>query len=254
MKTKICATCGVEKNISEFNKKIGGRHGVVAHCRTCLKIERRQYYKDKRDKFKEYHKKYYNANRKEIIKHQTEYTNLNKENIKLYHDEWRSLHKNEIKNYCENNKHKLREYSKEWRSKNYDRATEYDKEYGRTHRKEKREYKKRKYYNDENYKIEQISRSRIVSALKRKSTQKQYYLFELIGCTIDELKKHIESQFKPGMTWKNWNHKTWHVDHIKPIASFDLTKPEEQKKAFHFSNLQPLWAEENLKKGAKYVA
>ena len=71
-----------------------------------------------------------------------------------------------------------------------------------------------------------------------------------MGCTIDELIAHIEKQFKPGMNWSN--HGKWHIDHIRPCSSFELTDIEEQKKCFHFSNLQPLWAEENLKKAARY--
>jgi hypothetical protein len=70
----------------------------------------------------------------------------------------------------------------------------------------------------------------------------------LLGCTIEELKKHIESQFQPGMSWGNWNLYGWHIDHRTPIVSFDLFDPEQQKICFHFSNLQPLWAADNLRK------
>jgi hypothetical protein len=70
---------------------------------------------------------------------------------------------------------------------------------------------------------------------------------ELVGCSANELKAHLESQFKPGMSWDNYG--KWHVDHIKPCASFDLTQEEEQRKCFHFTNLQPLWEYENLSKG-----
>jgi len=63
---------------------------------------------------------------------------------------------------------------------------------------------------------------------------------------------HIEKQFKPGMNWENYSLYGWHIDHIRPCASFDLTKEEEIQKCFHYSNLQPLWAEENLKKAATW--
>jgi hypothetical protein len=69
----------------------------------------------------------------------------------------------------------------------------------------------------------------------------------LVGCTIEELWIHLEKQFKPGMTKEN--HGKWHVDHIKPCSSFDLTKASEQRECFHYTNLQPLWASENLSKG-----
>ena len=73
-----------------------------------------------------------------------------------------------------------------------------------------------------------------------------------LGCSIEELKRHLESQFAEGMNWDNYGLKGWHIDHIKPLDAFELEDPEELKKACHFSNLQPLWAKDNLKKGAKY--
>ena len=80
-------------------------------------------------------------------------------------------------------------------------------------------------------------------------------MLELIGCTSDKMKAHLEAQFSPGMTWDNYGHPNggytagWHIDHIIPCAAFDLTDPVEQKQCFHYTNLQPLWAEDNLKKG-----
>jgi hypothetical protein len=72
----------------------------------------------------------------------------------------------------------------------------------------------------------------------------------LLGCTLDELRSHLEAQFKPGMTWENYGYRGWHVDHIRPCSNFDLSDPEQQRQCFHFTNLQPLWAELNLKKAA----
>jgi hypothetical protein len=73
-----------------------------------------------------------------------------------------------------------------------------------------------------------------------------------LGCTVDELKIYLESQFQPGMSWNNYGQDTWHIDHIKPLASFDLSNSDELKKAVHYTNLQPLWAKDNLKKSNKY--
>jgi len=74
--------------------------------------------------------------------------------------------------------------------------------------------------------------------------------FELVGCSRDELVSHLESKFTEGMMWDNYG--TWHVDHIKPCCSFNLEDPEEQKKCFHWTNLQPLWAKDNTSKGGKF--
>lgn len=75
---------------------------------------------------------------------------------------------------------------------------------------------------------------------------------ELTGCSKDDLYSHLESKFTEGMTWENYG--KWHIDHIKPCASYNLTDIEEQKKCFHWTNLQPLWAIDNMRKGAKYAS
>jgi len=74
---------------------------------------------------------------------------------------------------------------------------------------------------------------------------------ELVGCSIEELMKHIESQFTDGMSWENQGE--WHIDHVRPCASFDLTDEQQQRECFHYTNLQPLWAEDNLRKRAKII-
>lgn len=70
----------------------------------------------------------------------------------------------------------------------------------------------------------------------------------LIGCDADTLCLILEAQFLPGMTWDNYG-SAWHVDHIIPLSAYDLTDPEQQREAFHYINLQPLWAHENMAKG-----
>jgi len=75
----------------------------------------------------------------------------------------------------------------------------------------------------------------------------------LLGCSITTLKVHLERGFKVGMSWENYGRRGWHVDHIRPLRSFNLTDPEQIQKAFHYQNLQPLWARENLQKGSKFL-
>ena len=74
----------------------------------------------------------------------------------------------------------------------------------------------------------------------------------LIGCSFPELRQYLEKQFKEGMSWGNYGINGWHIDHLRPCASFDLSKPEEQQKCFHYTNLQPMWASENFSKSDKY--
>jgi len=106
-----------------------------------------------------------------------------------------------------------------------------------------------KYTNDILYRLRVITRTRFKRALNNK--YKIDSPIKLIGCSIIELKKHIEKNFKSGMSWNNYNFYSWHIDHIKPCAMFDLTNIEEQKKCFHYTNLQPLWAKENLRKNSR---
>lgn len=109
-------------------------------------------------------------------------------------------------------------------------------------------YVKYRYQNDTSFKVEMLLRSRINQAIR--GYRKSKSTTQLLGCSINQLKEHLEKQFKSGMSWDNYG--TWHIDHIKPRCSFDLSKPKEQKKCFHYSNLQPLWAEENFKKNRGY--
>lgn len=73
-----------------------------------------------------------------------------------------------------------------------------------------------------------------------------------LGCSIEFLKQYLESKFKSKMSWKNYG-KKWHVDHIKPLALFDLTKRRQFLKACHYTNLQPMWAKDNISKGNRYI-
>lgn len=108
----------------------------------------------------------------------------------------------------------------------------------------------------EEKKIVHSIRSRLWQGLK--GLDKSISTLTLLGCPISELKLHLESKFHPNsetgeiMTWDNYGRYGWHIDHIRPLASFNLTDPEQLKEACHYSNLQPLWWFENLKKGNKY--
>ena len=91
-------------------------------------------------------------------------------------------------------------------------------------------------------------RSRLVDCITKGT--KSASTMELLGCSSEDFMKHISSQFTEGMTWSNYGE--WHIDHIKPVASFDMSLPEDQRKCFHYSNLQPLWSEDNWHKSSNY--
>ena len=100
------------------------------------------------------------------------------------------------------------------------------------------------------FKLERNLRCRLYHALINQKADKSNRTKKLTGCELSFLKGYLESKFTEGMTWEN--HGDWHIDHIKPCCSFDLTQEEEQKKCFHYTNLQPLWASDNLSKGGKF--
>jgi len=167
---------------------------------------------------KQYFIEYYKTHKNELKEYQQKYCQEHKKKRSNTQKKYRQNHEIEIKQYKENRKQETLQYYKE--------------------------YKHKRRQTDINYKLREYLRSRIWSALngicKSKSTIK------LVGCSIEQLKSHLENQFKNGMTWENYG--MWHVDHIRPCASFDLSKVNEQLKCFNYKNLQPLWAVDNREK------
>jgi hypothetical protein len=153
-----------------------------------------------------------------------------------------------------------RERSRRWAKENPEQVRERKRRAGpdknlervREHRlrwtKKNPHYRKNRLASDSAYHLLECLRGRTRSAIRRGC--KSAHTLELLGCTIPELRAHLEAQFRPGMTWENYG-PVWHVDHIRPCASFDLLDPAQQRACFHYTNLQPLFALENLKKGAR---
>lgn len=106
-------------------------------------------------------------------------------------------------------------------------------------------------HSDPNYKLKQTLRRRIRYILNNKGLRVHARTSEMLGCSFNELRLYLESKFLPGMTWSNHGIYGWHIDHVKPLASFDLSIPEQLSEACHYTNLQPLWARDNLVKGVK---
>lgn len=115
-------------------------------------------------------------------------------------------------------------------------------------RKRNREYQKQKWREDFEYWLKKTVSRRMRDALTAQATTKSERTLKLIGCSASQLKIHLEAKFLPGMSWDNYGYRGWHIDHIVPLAKFDLEDPLQQSAAFHFTNLQPLWAKDNLAK------
>lgn len=136
----------------------------------------------------------------------------------------------------------LSSLGKKYHNKNKDKINKRKSKYNKENRdkinKRRREYRKNRI--SLKTKITERLRKSLGKALSRDS--KAESTKELLGCTIEFFKEYIESKFTNGMSWENYGYYTWHLDHIIPIASFDLKNIEDQKKCFHYTNFQPLWS------------
>lgn len=112
-----------------------------------------------------------------------------------------------------------------------------------------RTYKNKRKKEDPNYKLNHSLSLSVYQALK--GIRKSQHTLELLGCSVEYLKMHLEALFQPGMTWDNWSQFGWHIDHRLPISSFDLIDPKQQRLCFHYTNLQPLWWLDNIRKSNK---
>lgn len=148
--------------------------------------------------------------------------------------------------YRRNRERKL-EYLHEWYRINKGKVRDQHKEYRLRSRDRINTRKRNRYSTDVQLRLSLAIRKRINAVVKNRSG----HSFDLVGCTIPELIVHLEGHFKHGMTWANHGRLGWHIDHIRPCASFDLTDPAQQRECFHYTNLQPLWAFDNLSKGAR---
>jgi hypothetical protein len=126
----------------------------------------------------------------------------------------------------------------------------YGKEYRKINKIKINNYINIKLRNDVHFQLSHALRHRLYLAIR--GNYKAGSAVRDLGCSIPELKLYLESKFKPGMIWDKWNQTGWHIDHIKPLSKFNLQNREEFLKAVHYTNLQPLWAEENWEKKNKY--
>ena len=138
--------------------------------------------------------------------------------------------------YVDNNKEKVTKSKKKW----FDKNPEY-----------RNEWVINKYKNDSIFRLINIMRARTRLFFKSKDIKKKNNTFEIIGCSPEFLKEHIEKQFTKGMSWDNHGQYGWHIDHIVPLSSANTE--DEIYKLCHYNNLQPLWAEENLRKSNKIL-
>lgn len=233
---KTCNKCNIEKELTEFNKSKQNKDGYRNTCTKC---------------------------RIEINK---EWINKNKNKVKEYKEKWLYNNKEYRKNYYQNNKEIITIKNKKWVNKNKDKVKENKKNYYQNNKnkwkniirtKEQIELRnktisiwtKNKKKTDPLFKLKCNIRTNIGGAIKRQGYTKKTKTFQLLGCTYEEFKEHLEKQFTKGMTWDNYG--KWHLDHIYPVS---LAKDEEELiRLNHYTNFQPLWAIDNHKKSNKII-
>lgn len=211
----------------------------------------RKYREAEKERIKQEKREYREANKEKIAVKAKEYYLDNQEErnkyTKAYHEQNKEKIKKQRKAYYDQNAEKLRAAKKEYYSKNKENLKQYFKENKDNINKRRREQR----IADPILKIRQNLRSRITIIFNKIKMQKPANTKNLLGADYDIIKAHIEKQFANGMTWENYNYHTWHIDHIIPLASAkDL---DELVALCHYSNLQPLWAEENIKKSDKII-
>lgn len=239
--TKICSKCNVEKSLDQYSNRVGKKFLYKLNkCKQCSSDYNKEYIKNKTvipiyDKIC----KKCSIN-KDIIHFQI------KNNAKDgYKSHCKDCNKKIKKNYNFNNKEKIAFYNHKMYQINKIKIKIYSKNYSK-------KYSCIKMKNDIYFKIKHRLRGTLNQILKRKNTKKYDSALKLVGCTIKELKYHIENQWEDGMNWNNWSVNGWHVDHIIPIDAFDLNYEYQRKECFNFKNLQPLWSNDNWKKSNNY--
>lgn len=214
---KTCPICGSTKPITEFSphSKYKGKQYYATRCKTCDNERAKLYYRNNSEKIKPKNRLYAN-----------EYYQNNREKCKENARKY-------LLSLTPQEKEQLQKYKKAWRQANAEKLKQ-----------QRTEYRKspagRLVRNVRNRMSKKIGKIRKLVSISKS-----------VGKTPSQLQVHIESLWLPGMSWENYG-KEWHVDHIKPLAAFNLSDATQQAAANHYSNLQPLWAVDNLAKGAKY--
>jgi hypothetical protein len=224
---KFCSKCKAEKNLSDFQVNAKSKDGRRPSCKICdCKRQREVYAKDPTAK---------NASKQR-------WHEKNSSKIKKYKESW----------YLEN-KTRLNQKGKEWRQTHKEEKKAQDKLY-RTNNREKvnkksKEYRSLRYKTDPTFKLEMLLRKRIINFLNGRT--KCAHSMELVGCSKEKAMEHLESQFWPEMTRENQGLGGWEVDHIIPLSSFNKTDLRWQFKTFHYTNMQPLWWDDNRTKSKR---
>lgn len=216
---KRCSKCEKLLKLECFHKSKGSSDGLKGRCKDCRNADNKEFARLN----PEYYIQWHAANKERRKKRDIEYRAKNKEKIRA-----------RVKIYTEKNEERLKLYKKAWYETNKPRII--------ANKKERRK-------NNIQVRLADNLRGRLYNAIKKNTNgnKKGGSAVKDLRCSIEFLIAYLEAKFQSGMSWANYG--KWHVDHIMPISSFDLTIREQVKQACHYTNLQPLWAVDNLRKG-----
>jgi len=232
---KRCSRCGQILPKEMFSKRKASRDGPQCWCRKCMRTHRTAYYQKNREQKANYMKDYYQKYKEKILIRQVDYYWDHKEERRTYYLKHKRQRADYLKDYYQKNKRKILDKHKDYYQKNKDKRLAY--------------YRSR-YKRDPKFRLNHIMSVDINKSIKRNKSGRKWE--RLVGYTLEDLMRHLESRFEPEMNWNNYG-SVWEIDHIRPISSFNFTKPEDEdfKKCWSLENLQPLRKEENRRKGAR---
>ena len=239
---KICTSCRAKKKLADFHSEKNSKDGKRANCKICQCKYRKKYRESNRQKVKEQkHVSYLLHREKNLVKNR-EYYLKNKKHLDEQCLRYREKHRGNLNllgriRYLANRGEKIREVS-EYYVRNREIIN-----------KRRLSQITARFKIDPAFKMRFLLRRRLLSAIKTVRTTKKSKTMEYVGCTKEKLVEHMESTFLPGMTWEN--HGEWHIDHKIPMTAFDLAKESEIYKAMNYTNLQALWAVDNIRKSNK---
>jgi len=236
MEKKICSKCKIEKEVCEFYNNKATYDGKRPECKLCTNKQSILYNKKNKDK---------------VDKIKQKYVDNNRTKVKLSKKEWFNKNPEYMKEYYINNANYIKEKNKKHYIINREKRIEYSSKYAKDNKSDINKKRGIRHNTDILYRLKTSMRSRLNSFLKTKQIKKHNKTFDIVGCTPESLKEHLEKQFINGMSWDNHGLYGWHIDHIIPLSS--AKTEEEMYKLCHYTNLQPLWAEDNLKKNSKLI-
>ena len=246
----ICGTCSVDRDVAQFRK---GR----SKCKVCVAVEAKKRYDANPELAKQRARSWRERNPEKVVEQSKFYYNKDRARALARNKKWREDHAEQVRARFFKNYHDdvdaARAYSRQWKANHKESVREIQRRWAEAHP----DYHKEKRKIDINYRLSSTLRSRLYSALRGQA--KGGSAVRDLGCSIPEFKTYLEARFYPNpktgeaMTWENWTLDGWHIDHIKPLSAFDLTDRLQFLQAAHHTNLQPLWAQENLSKGPRHT-